>query len=367
MTYEEVKRQLEGVTYSKAIEHYNQMKQQFIEQYEQGLKKNVKSHASEYISHFIDEINNGKFQGKSFGAANVLIEQLQASFIDSFENANLSSLDDLIKTSERQYSNLTEKGKKELKNFLDQNFKQENIDLAVKKALQSLKIRNDQKGLNTSDLLVWSRSYIQQLLYAKAAGINANPNKAVLAGYFEEALFHKSTAQLTKHLKNKASGAIQVGSIKLKNEINSKNVDTIFDEYFNFFSQNLNKDFETSVNVDENTLLKGFGVQVKLKNLPWLISNPKGKYFPIGQNTSLFSAFVDKSSWIKGVKYLENYTLKAMGDNVMYMAGNKLVWTAELISDARASDYYLAFFYNPTKNELTSTIRWEPIDMSKPE
>lgn len=364
MTIEDVERQLQGVTYSEAIAHYRTLKDNFITSYTSQLNAEVKEKGEEYIQNFITEINQNNFQGKSFAAVNHLTSQLESALGKALSSADLSQFDEIFKETQK-YSDLSEKGKKELKNILDQYFNSNIIDRYVKEALRFLKIRTNQKGLNTSDLLIWSRSYVQQLLFANIKKINASPNKAAAAGYFEEALVHKATQQLTKHLKNKA-GAIQTGSTKIKSFSTGKSIDTIFDEYFNFCNSDLNKTFKASVDVDTNSLTSGFGAQVKLKNLPWKIANPKGKYFPVGNNSLLFARWAEKTSWIKGVLFLEKNAIQALGDNVMYVAGNSFIWTADLITEAKTNAYYLAFFYDNDKEDFTSTIRWEHIDLIKP-
>lgn len=365
MTYEQIQRQLSNVTYTKAIRNYTIMKHEFLEQYSKALKDQTEDKAKQNIQDFINEINTEQFQGKSFAAANVLMDKLEKSMVKALGNTDLSELNTLIQQTEGKYKNLTSKGTRELQRMLNKIYDIDEIHKAVQDALKFLKIRNNQRGLNKEDLLNWSRSYVNQILYYKAANKNTKIDKTVPAGYFEEALVHKATLVLTKDLTNRM-GAIQTGSTKIKSVNSKKAVDTIFDEYFNFLAAaNLNKIFKESIDVDKRVLMEGFGAQIKLKNLPWRINNPRGKYFPIGQNIELYNLWVNKTSWIKGVQFLHNQVRRAMGDNVMYISGNSFAWTHELIAEAKANDYYLAFYYNEESEHFTQTIRWEPIDPTK--
>ena len=142
-----------------------------------------------------------------------------------------------------------------------------------------------------------------------------------------------------------------------------KNIQTVFDEYVNFFSQDLNKTFQESIMIDTNSLSSGFGIQVKLWNPPWTLKSPKNSV-KITSNMPLYAQWQDKKSWIKGVIYLEQNIKSALGDNVVYMLGNSFIWTHELISNFKANGYYLAFTHTGT--EFTSEIAWEKINMAKP-
>ena len=364
MTYSQVLRELSGVTYSDAIKQYQKQKEQFLEQYEKALNDKSKKNVHDYINNFINEINNGHFQGRSFEVANKLMSEIENGVISALEGVDTSKLHNLRDASESQYKNLTKKGVQELQEFLDQYYSVDQIHDIVVKHLKNLGINYNDKGLKPQDILNYAKSHALQTLYYNTMNKKASGNKASLAGFFEEALVHKATVQLTKHLENKTS-AIQTGSIKIKSDSLGKSIDTVFDEYFNFLSGDLDKTFKESINVDEKILLQGFGAQVKLKNLPWRVKYPKGKYFPIGENSILYNAWQNKKSWIDGIKFLEKHVRQAMGDNVMYIAGNSFIWTAELIAEARAREYFLAFYYNDNKNEFTKTIRWEGINISK--
>jgi hypothetical protein len=69
-----------------------------------------------------------------------------------------------------------------------------------------------------------------------------------LAGYFEEALVHKATHRLTSHLTNKTS-SFHTGSQKV--HLNNYTVDSVFDEYFNFFNNDLSATFHESIFIDD--------------------------------------------------------------------------------------------------------------------
>lgn len=362
MTYAQVRRQLANVTYSDAVKRYSEMKERFLEDYERALKNQSGISATQLMDDFASDINSSNFQGQSFAVVNRIVDRIGQGMASALAGQDLSEFDSLKADSEKSYNDLTNKQKKALTDYWQSIYNIQELHNILQENLRFLKVRNNQRGLNSTDIITWMKSYCNQILYAKIRATKVSPQRAQLAGYIEEALVHKATVKLTDHLKNKSS-SLQVGSMKIKNS-DGKKIDTIFDEYFNFFSTNLSQTFSASVVIDTNSLTAGYGAQVKLRNLPWRLKVPNGKHFPIGNNKSLYGAWEEKKSWIKGVWFLENKVHQAMGDNVFYVAGNSFIWTADLISEARANEYYLAFTNNG--RSFTGAIHWEPIDMSKP-
>lgn len=356
----EVERQLANVTYSDAIKEYSKMKQNFIKEYAQAIGDSTQVLANQYINDFINEINNKNLQGQAFGLTTDLVERLEAALEAAVENKDLSQFETLEINETEKYGELTEKGKRELAANLETVFDLNALHRELEISLKSLKADG---GVNTNDILMWSKSYVLSKFYNKIKGIDRTyGRRTVLAGYFEEALMHKATQKLTKHLKNKV-GAFQTGSTRITNSM-GHTVESVFDEYFNFMSDDLSREFQESINIDTNQLTSGFGAQVKLWNPPWNLSKSNVKRRSIASNVNLYAQWGDKTSWIKGVQFLHKKVREAMGDNVMYILGNAFYWTADLIRDFRANEYFLAFSHDG--KSFTQKVAWEQIDMSKP-
>ena len=359
MNEAQVRAQLSGVTYSDAIMYYSMQKQDFINSYVQAIGGQSQALARSYIADFFDAVNNDNFQGQAFGLANNLAERLEAAVIKAMDGQDLSQFSNLIQETDKKYGELSEKARNQLQQTLFEFFDLNIMHQELEKTLITIKDYNG--GINTQDMLTWAKSYVSSKFYNKLLGQEKTyGRRTVLAGYFEEALVHNATNKLTKHLKN-SLGSFQTGSKRIVS--NRGSIETVFDEYFNFFSKDLSKDFEGSVLIDENRLLAGYGAQIKLWNPPWSIKKPR-KSYPIFSNANLFATWGSQRSWIKGVLYLQNKVPQTLGDNVMYILGNSIYWTCDLIQKFREDSYYLAFHHDGQK--FTQTIAWETIDMSKP-
>ena len=364
MTYEQVQAQLRDVTYDSAISYYAYQKLQFLQEYRMSLQESQQDMANVYMQDFIDGINNSNLRGQSFGLTKELVDMLESALANALSTAEKSgyTFDSLSNYLNKNYSELTSKGKNALDQELNSILTLSNIDAAVRNFLMTLKLDSN-NGVDATDILNWTRSYLRGSFFNQLKGNKYQGNKTIIAGYFEEALVHKATHTLTQHLENKTA-VFHTGSKKVK--INQHNVDSIFDEYFNFCSQDLSTSFTESISVDDlgrQSLKSGFGGQVKLWSAPGDAKNLK-QFYSIANNSSLFAAWPDKKSWIDGVLFLQDKVQNVHGDNVMYILGNKFYWTTDLITRFKEYQYYLAFRHNG--NEFTKVAGWEQIDMSKP-
>lgn len=362
MTREEVLYNLRDVNYIEARDYYTKKKKQFEKQFRQNLSGSQEYLYKNYLNEFINGINNQGLQRESFNLVNDLIKSLNTALEDSInDNNRLSSFDYYTENSETKRKQLTEKGRKVLEDELFQYLDFDKLQKMIFDNFSKFGM-NEDGGVNPSDILSWSKSYLTTTYFNQIQKQSNNPNRAQLAGYFEEALVHKVMGELSKHLKRKI-GTLHTASIKIN--YNGKNIDTIFDGYINFLSNNdLSKTFKESINIEEGTLKKGFGYQVKLYNGPWGVQNPRNRY-AIANNAQLLNLWKNKRGWIEGIHYLEPNATKVFGDNVMYILGNNFYWTADMISLFRKKNYFLAFHYNE-QNKPTNSIGWETIDMSKP-
>ena len=77
LTRAEVERQLEKVTYADAIKRYAKLKDQFIREYSEAIGDASQEQANTYIQEFVNTINDGNFQGRSFALANELFSEVE--------------------------------------------------------------------------------------------------------------------------------------------------------------------------------------------------------------------------------------------------------------------------------------------------
>lgn len=358
MTYAEVQDKLSAVHYTIARQYYYQKKNEFLGQYTKSLKEDQQQFSKDYVDKFVNEINTGSFHREAFNLSNKLVEILNTALINALDS-NPSEIKELEQICKDNANKLTEKGRQVLLQKLKESFGLDNLQQVIEDNLQEFK-KMTGGGVSPTDILSWSHSYLVRAYYNRILEKKTNVNNAQLAGYFEEALVHKATMRLTEHLKNKTA-VFHTGSIKMN--YNNKTIDTVFDEYINFASDNLEKSFRESINMEERTLNQGFGFQVKLRNAPWMVKSPS-KWYPISSNAALFGLWQNKRSWIEGIYFLEKNMTKIFGDNVAYILGNNFYWTADMIRRFREMGYYVAFHY--TKQGFSSSAGWESIDMSKP-
>lgn len=357
MTLDQIQAQLSGVTYEDAIWYYKMQKDNFIQEYKKALGTESEQQASMYVNDFIKEINSGKFQQQSFGAINTYLSELEKSLTAYFTGQGKNLLDSLEFDQNKKYSEQKTSAINKVTEIIEKFSQLNEMHEVLEKALMKFCLQNN-NNMDLSDLLNFGRAYARQYLFSLKTNNAVSINKAIGAGYFEEALVHKATGSLTKYLKNHIGGSMMTGSAKING------VDTVFDEYINFFSQDLSTSFQESVVFEDRQLLSGFGAQIKLWNPPWNVARPRASYH-ITHNKTLFEAWPEKKSWIQGVLFLQNKVREAIGDNVFYVTGNNFYWTFELISEFRAQQYWLAF--HNSNNKFTSQVSWETINLAKPD
>jgi hypothetical protein len=67
-------------------------------------------------------------------------------------------------------------------------------------------------------------------------------------------------------------------------------------------------------------------------------------------------------AWIKGVKFLENHLISAIGPRqAMFTTGSGFYWTYELISNFRQKEYFYVFVFNK-EHKATSSTSWQKIN-----
>ena len=358
MTYAQVENALSDINYNNAIKYYKNQRDNFEEEFRKTINANNPDLAMQYINNFVKEFNEGNYQGQSFGLVQQLTNKLGQTLASRL-SGNEQVLLELRDTEEKSYSKMHVAAQRKMDEAVNTLISQSELQRLIKNFLKQQKL---DKQFNTEDLLSSSLSYIRQTLLSQVREEKKlSFNNRIMAGYFEEALVHKAFMDLANEM-NIKTFSLHTGSKKIKKGTNL--VDPIFDEYINFFSNNLNKTFAESIQID-NTLKNGYGIQVKLWNAPQNVKKARKSYH-ISSNAQLYQSWEEKRSWIKGIHFLEKKVREAMGDNVAYILGNNFIWTHEMIESFFNQKYYLAFYYDMGKKKFTESINWEQINMDKP-
>ena len=363
MTREQIDAQLKGVTYEDAMYYYTLMKNQFISDYSKAIKGESQQMAQKYLNDFISEIETPQFGSAPWELTHDFLNKLESGISKKLDKATEGlTLEELQADQKTKYSDLSKKSQKTLDEHIKKVFDISNIHRYLLNELQ--KIGAQGKHFNKADIINWSIGYCRarlfhQLKHGNSQGFKYG-NPATLQGYFREALVNKASYELVSHINKTLPGTLHTGSVK-----DSKGRDTPIDQYFDFLNKNIGKSFTTTLEINDTSIIQGYGAQVKSWQAPWaLAKNSKEKeiYF-IGNRADLYDGWdiKEQASWIKGVIYLQDHIKDALGENnVMYITRNTFTWTADLIRNFRQKQYYLAFHFNQER-ESTKTVQWERV------
>lgn len=367
MTREQIDAQLKelkGVNYEDAIYYYTLMKNQFINDYSKAIGNESQQMAERYLNEFISEIETPQFGSAPWELTYDFLNKLETGISKKLDSAiDGLTLEQLQADQETKYSDLSKKAQKELEQHIMNVFNISNIHRYLLIELQ--KVGAQGKHFNRDDIINWSIGYCKARLFHQLKNGNREGfkygNPATLQGYFREALVNKASYELVSHIDKSLPGTLHAGSIK-----DIKGRDTPIDQYFDFLNRNIGKSFQTTINIDDTSIVQGYGAQVKSWQAPWALSkNSKEKdFYFIGNRADLYSGWNinEQRSWIKGVIYLQSKIKEALGeDNVMYITRNTFSWTADLIRNFRQKQYYLAFKFIK-KGESTQTVQWERVN-----
>lgn len=363
MTREWIDAQLKEVTYEDAMYYYTLMKNQFISDYSKAIGDESQQMANRYLNDFISEIETSQFGSVPWELTYDFLNKLETGISKKLDKAIEGlTLEELEADQDTKYSDLSKKAQKTLEKHIMDVFDISNIHRYLLNELQ--KVGAQGKHFNKNDIVNWSVGYCRARLFHQLKNGNAQGfkygNPATLQGYFREALVNKASYELVSHINKNLPGTLHTGSIK-----DNKGRDTPIDQYFDFLNKDIGTSFTTTLEIDDTSIINGYGAQVKSWQAPWALaknSKEKEAYF-IGNRADLYDGWdiKEQSSWIKGVVYLQERIKDALGkDNVMYITRNTFTWTADLIRNFRQKQYYLAFHFNKEK-ESTQTVQWERV------
>lgn len=340
--------QLQQVTYSKAIDRYNYLKTRFFVEYNAVANMEQKALQEQVENELANDINNNPI-----GEQQALVETLYND-IATIMADKLTGVKTARKNVKELYSKSKSKGMKAAAELGEQLLSEQELMNYVKASLAKMNVNT---GFSIEDILNQVRSYRNKIILTRTNTSAANYIRST-KGYYREALVYKAFSQLFEQLDT--IPVIPTGNLK-----DQFGKETVYDTYINFFN-NIKNNFNIMVNEKVDV---GYGIQVKSWSAPWereTIGYFNEKYgFGIGSRSDLLSQsglkdkISDIYSWIKGVMYLEQFAIEAIGENQLgFVTGNNFYWTADLIAYFRAMNYFLAFGYHENKS-LSPSVSWQ--------
>lgn len=345
---------LYSINYKQAVNHYNNMKREFLNQYAKIAREtNLSILENDFITKFSKEVEEESVEAE--------LEKAKSLF------SNIAKTMTQRQDKKQQNINLS-KARKEAKKF--QKIGEQELELLAHMLISEEEMKNIVSeslahygsGFESVNILQQARSYMREVVRArvipKSGGKFGTNNPRILSraqktkGYFREALVYTALSKVLQVAENS-----NVVSIKPMGQENTK-IDTLI-QFSNF-------------NYSENISLPiHFGVQDKSWIRPWTekakyqVTSEKARYFyTIGNNSELCKeALADGyTTWAQGVYFLskQNNPQRAIGEkNVLYVLGDGVVFTSDLISQMRQNKYFIAFIYRFNQQQITPTITWQ--------
>lgn len=375
MTYDEVYRQISGVNYSEAISHYNQLKNRFFKE----LSITTGYSRKEVFEVFTDEIINTFNQKETtiledHKESNRLYLAMEQAILEAFRGDGKKNLRSIRAELQRQYPEEFNIDNKALMEEAERLFSDEEIEKVIWEHMYTAYGLTRSTGVDISDIMNRMKSFRSRIFSQRIVQNKSNRTSFARAsrstkGYFREAMIHKSFYEFLSHLDKTLPDYALLHA-------GGRHVDGAqpeMDEYINFLGALQN--FEGQV---KHEISSGYGIQSKSYIEPWkrnmeFIDTTKANLlFGVGSRSDLLGGFISSGNagWIANVQYLgaKERTLAALGEyNVFYSTGSGFYFTADLISNFRANNYFLSFVYKSSDDGYVPSahITWQQIDMSK--
>lgn len=353
--------QLQHVDYNEAIKRYTDLRTWFLNEFSVAAKLEGEAAADTIEKTIATEINNTSLESIVPQTTKQLYEDVAAILKARIENNKDAKSQ--IKQIKKDYKQSGEKVKKKAEQqatLLGESLlSDEELKEIIATSLSRLQVGS---SFSADDILTQLKGYrLRYLTRSKAKKRVINITK----GYYQEALIYKAFSTLIDTLDINLT-VLDTGGIKVDGK------DTLYDTYLRFFN-NLDK-CQFSKIVSENLDI-GYGLQSKSWKIP-LQSNSsewsvlKNKYgFGLGSRDQLLSMSglkgepFHENTWLRGVQFLEQNAVAAIGKNqVGFVVPKGFIWTADLITNFRANQYYLAF--GKSKDTISRNIAWTPAEVA---
>lgn len=378
MTYADVYRQIGGVNYSEAIEHYNALKDRFFKELSivTGVSKNQVIEA--FQEQIIDQFNKEDHQAlESLQETNQLYEDLEKSLMEVFRGEGKKTLKDRRNNLQKLYEDEFVRDNEELLKEAENLYSNEKLEQIIWEHLYTSYGITRSMGVDISDIFnrmskFRTKVFVQKVILKRGGKTAHKRSASSTKGYFREAMIHKSFYEFFHYLDQSLPdyALLHTGAKTTQGKQSE------LDEYINFLGafQNYNKQISQTVD-------SGYGIQSKSYISPWkrdmvnINVSTRNYLFGVGSRSDLLNEFSSKNkqyhpSWIANINYLgaKEKTLATLGKaNVFYSTGDGFYPTADLIKNFRAEEYFLSFVFKHRDEGWvpSSSITWQQIDMSK--
>lgn len=349
--------QLQNVHYNEAIKRYRDLRTWFINEFTTAAKLEGEGAADLVETLIAEEINSTPLEQ----AVPEITKRLYNDMADLLKKRieGDATAKSQIKKIKNDYKTGNKKAKKEAEKEANKLGESLLSDKELKEIIAtSLSRLQVGQSFSAEDILAQLKGYrLRYLTRSKSKKRAINITK----GYYQEALAYKAFSTLFDKLD---AIVLDTGPIKVGGK------DTVYDTYLRFF-ENLDKSQFSQI-VSEN-LDVGYGLQSKSWRIPlkaesgeWLTL--KNKYgFSLGSRDSLLSLSglknepFHENTWLRGVQFLEQQAVAAIGKNqVGFVVPKGFIWTADLITNFRTNQYYLAF--GKLHDKMSANVLWSPAE-----
>lgn len=323
----------DNITYNEAIQHYNSLKEKFLESLKGVVGVESQNGIEQLLQSFTEGINQG---GQSpWGASSKFISRLEKALLKQMDSmTNDSELLAFAQELSNEAKQLTDSQKAKLSEYIEKYLSVETIERYIRDALKELGTTKRESGFDSADVLSWARGYCRNLVFNTIKGTNHSYKPiSTLQGYFREGLVAKAGAELAKKINSKFGSKVMQSS-----HIGKKNLPE--DLLLSF----LPKDFSVAASAQETL---SFGVQVKSYKIPLefdKIKTMSKQIIKIASANTLYKSWTTQRDVINQQQYLEKNLRELMGyNNVMWVTNATTHWTGDLISKLKEAGYRAVF------------------------
>lgn len=349
------------IGYSSAIAHYNQMKNQFLNQLEIHSGKIVNDFMEKLNDQVSNEIENSLEQDFDM-AFSAIAEHFETNIANRIKyggrSGNVQELKNKFKQQFEKYGENPQQLYQRMKIYLEQYL------LSVNVTREGLAKITQLKHQSNTDIQNQLFGYMRKLLLAQLQGgniaINTTHYKQAMKGYYKEEIL---TNVLNKVLDQYGMGAANTGSktnekglqIKYDIVLGTKNIigqgNSGIDQIISVLNGFVNMSANSQKTIYSEPMA---GIQSKSWIAPF--DTPKGStnrnWFSFGNAGSLIPQGTEAYYWHAGVRNVMNNLISVIGQgNFIYSTGNKIYWTADLLTEFKNNQYVLAFYKRKTEKD----------------
>lgn len=363
--------QVESIQYSGAIKYYSKKRQDFLMQYNNGIKvdnKNLQN--SGVIGQAIKEINSSDVSKQRTFINKTLVPIIEQAAKDSYKSQQNSSAFNEIKNLLKQAESATKKEAKALKEKANKQLDKVMKNIFANQQLEDMIAEKCKDQLvngsyNLKDLQSRARTVRRNMILNLIKGKSDITNTDwfshnVMAGYYREAIVSSAFARVLGEAAQQTGNQTVSKTIKGKTKSVESAIDVAITDIRDIkkLIQALEGDFTETIDIDTS---KSFGIQVK----SW--DSDRNVYesdLSIGSRANLADKLENKSDWVAGAllfKHTSN-VLEALGaNNVAWVTGNQFYFTDDFIRQMRQKEYFLNFVYKKDNKSIKATnkVRWQ--------